>query len=136
MRFLFELGVFGVIAGIAFVMVFGVTLALGSPLGLDVRGAALLAGLILVFWLPAFGNVHIAVSGHDESPRARVCAGVRAFGMLLSSAVLTAPVVTSGFSWWLGGPLLLVGQVCWWGSCLFESRRQAEPVVLPSSRRR
>ncbi|OWK45767.1 hypothetical protein [Fimbriiglobus ruber] len=123
MRFLFELAVFGVIAGVAFAVVFSLTWAVGSPFGLESKRAALFAGVFLCFWLPAFANVHIAVSGSGgESGRERVCAGVRAFGMLVCSAVLTAPLAASGFTWSLGIPLFLAGQVFWWGSCFFEDR--------------
>lgn len=123
MRFLFELAVFGVIASVAFAIVFGVTWAVGSPLGLEGRQAALFAAVFLYFWLPAFANVHIAVRGcGGESPRARVCAGVRAFGMLVCSAVLTAPLVASGFSLAYGVLLFVAGSVLWWGSCFFEDR--------------
>jgi hypothetical protein len=122
-RFLFELAVFGVIAGIAFAVVFGLTWAVGSPFGLDRGRAGVLAVVFLCVWLPAFGNVHIAVGGSGgESGRERMCAGVRGFGMLLCSAVLTAALVASGFSWPVGVPLFLGGQVFWWGSCVFEDR--------------
>jgi hypothetical protein len=125
MRFLFELTVFGVIATIAFAIVFSITWAVGSPFGLDGRRATLFAVVFLCFWLPAFANVHIAVSGSDgESRRARVCAGVRAFGMLMCSAVFAAPLVVSRFSLAVGAPLF-VGSLFWWGSCFFEDRLAA-----------
>jgi hypothetical protein len=131
MRFLFELAVFGVIASIAFGVVFGFTWAVGSPFGLDAGRAALSAGVFLCFWLPAFANVHVAVSGsRGESLTGRACAGVRAFGMLVCSAVLTAPLAGSGFSWSLCVPLFLVGQVFWWGSCFFEDwGRRGRPAA-------
>jgi hypothetical protein len=136
MRFLFELAVFGAIAGVAFAIVFATTWAIGSPFGLDGGRAALLAGVFLCFWLPAFANVHIAVTGSGgESRRERVCAGVRAFGMLLCSAVLTAPMVASRLSWSLSVPLLLAGQVFWWGSCAFEDRWHVDRVAVPDRSR-
>jgi hypothetical protein len=120
MRFLQELAVFGVMAAVAFAIVFAVAWAVGTPFGLEPNGAAILAALVLCFWLPAFANVHIAVGGDGAKPRARVSAAIRAFGMLLCSAVLTAPVVTIGVSLALGVPLFAFGSLCWWGSFAYD----------------
>ena len=120
MRFLYELAVFGAMAAVAFGIVFAVAWAVGSPFGLEPTGAAMLAALALCFWLPAFANVHIAVGGDGAKPRARVSAAIRAFGMLLCSAVLTAPVVTIGLSFAFGVPLFIFGSLCWWGSFAYD----------------
>jgi hypothetical protein len=97
MRFLFELAVFAVLAGIAFCIVFGITWAVGSPFGLDAGRAGLLALLVLCFWFPAFANVHIAAGGSGgQSVRERICASVRAFGMLVCSAILSLRAGGSG----------------------------------------
>jgi hypothetical protein len=121
MRYLFELAVFGTLAGIAFGVLFGVTWVAGLPFGLDPWQAALFAAVILCFWLPAFSNVYIAANGSGgESCRERAMAGIRAFGMLICSAVLTVHLVRPDLSWSLGVLVFLTGQVFWWGSCLVE----------------
>jgi hypothetical protein len=84
MAFLFELGVFGVIAGLAFAVVFPHAWAVGSPFGQGGWHAAWLAAVLLSICLPAFANVHIAVRGSGgASARARAWAAARAFGMLV-----------------------------------------------------
>ena len=56
------------------------------------------------------------------------------FFCLTLLAVLTAPLVASGFSWSLGVPLFLAGQVFWWGSCVFEDRfRRGRQAVAGNS---
>jgi hypothetical protein len=120
MRFLHELAVFGAMAAVAFAIVFAVAWTVGSPFGLEPTGAAILAALVLCFWLPAFANVHIAVGGDGAKPRARVSAAIRAFGMLICSAVLAAPVVTIGVSFGLGVPLFVFGSLCWRGSFAYD----------------
>jgi hypothetical protein len=126
MRFLHELAVFTAILCIAFAIVFVVAWAVGSPLGLDGRRAALLAGVFLCFWLPAFANVHIGVTGgRGESSRDRVCAAIRAFGMLVCSAVLTARLVAPGLGLWYCVPMLIGGCVLSWGTLFFENKKHA-----------
>src|SRR2546423_962136 len=86
MRFLFELAVFGVIASIAFAVVFGLTWAVGSPFGLDGKRAALFAAVFLCFVVGGGGGgrrgprrgPRVGVGGRGP-PRARggVGGGVR-----------------------------------------------------------
>jgi hypothetical protein len=131
MAFLLELGVFGVIASLAFAVIFALTWAVGSPFGLAGRHAAWLAVAFLGICLPAFANVHIAVRGSDgASARARACAAVRAFGMLVCAAVLTAPLTAPGLSFRYAVALFIGGSVLWWGSCFWEDK-PAEPPAPP-----
>ena len=68
-------------------IVFGIAWVVGIPFGLGAEKAALLAAVALCFWFPGFANVHIAISGEREKRRARISAAIRAFGILLCSAV-------------------------------------------------
>ena len=90
----FEIATFAAIAALAFAVVFVVILAAGLPFGLDSSTAAVGAVLAIVFWLPAFANVHIAVASRKR--RSRVCAMVRAFGLLLASAGAGSAFVLGG----------------------------------------
>ena len=121
MRFLFELSVFTVIAAMAFGAVFGVVWALGFPFGLRSAQAAVVGLLAVVFWYPAFANVHIAVAAtHGESRRARFLASIRAFGLLLCSAAGGAAFLFSGLSPWQVLPPFILGCLLTWGTLLFE----------------
>jgi hypothetical protein len=120
MRFLQELAVFAAMAAVAFAIIFTFACIVGSPFGLRPTGAAILAVLALGFWFPAFANVHIAVGGDDAQLNARVCAAIRAFGMLLCSAVLTAPVMKIHVPVAVSLPLFVLGILCWFGSFAYE----------------
>ena len=121
MRFLFELFVFAVIATVVFGVVFGVVWALGFQFGLRSSHAAIFGLLAVVFWFPAFANVHIAVSAtHGESRRDRICASIRAFGLLLCSAAAGGVFLFSGLSPWQVLSPFILGCVLKWSTLLFE----------------
>jgi hypothetical protein len=85
-----------------------------------------LALLFLSFWVPAFANVHLAVSSEFvDSRMTRIAAVVRAFGMLLCSAALAVPVVglISPRAAVLVPLFFVAGLVLSLGSCFFGHRR-------------
>jgi hypothetical protein len=89
MRVLFELSVFVAISIAAIAVVFGSLWILGLPFGVPSSHAFIISIAAVVFWFPAFVNVHIAVSCNQSKTRkSRICAGMRAFGLLLSSMAL------------------------------------------------
>lgn len=120
MQFLFEIAVFLVIGSVAFGIVFGITDVVGSQFGLTSDVAFAFAFICLVFWLPAFANIHIAIHrGGGESRQKRICAAITAFGMLLCSAALIALKVVPGMPWPVFFSLIAVSQVCWWGPVIY-----------------
>ena len=127
MRYLRELAVFGAWASAAFLILFCLAWAVGSPFGLDARRAAWLAVVFLSFWLPGLANLYIAVTGSalrgGEWPCSRVLAGVRAFGILLCSATLTVPLVAPGLFLPYGILFGVVGMVLAWCTLFLEHRR-------------
>ena len=121
MRFLFELVVFSTIAALAVGVVFVLALTLGSPFDIRPSQAALLAFVAVAFWFPAFANVHIAVTGSGgESRRGRICAAVRAFGMLLCSAAVGAGFLFSGVGIRVAAPVFVAGMILNFGTISFE----------------
>ena len=117
-RFLFELAVFSVIAAIAVGVIFILALAAGSPFDIRPSQAAAIAIVAVVFWFPAFVNVHIAVTG--KSRRSRILAAVRAFGMLLCSAAVGACFLFSGIGIRVLAPVFLTGMLLNFGTIPFE----------------
>ncbi len=121
MRFLFEFIVFCLIATLALGVVFILAFALGSPFDIRASQAAVVTIVAVVFWFPAFANVHIAVAGNGSELRAaRICAAVRAFGMLLCSAAVGAGFLFSSFGLQVVAPLFLAGMILNFGTLPFE----------------
>jgi hypothetical protein len=119
-RFLIELTLHSVFVAMASAFVFGVIWALGSPFGLQPRGAALFVLVLIGFWSPALAGVYIAVSGSGgESHEERIYAGVTGFGLLVCSAVLTIPLIAT-VSREVGLLLFFVGSVLWWTWTFFS----------------
>ena len=119
MRHLTELAVFVAMAALAAGAFFLLTLAVGAPFHLRALQAAAIAVVAVAFWLPAFANVHIAVAG-GGSRRARICAAVRAFGLLLCSAAVGAAFLYSGLGPRIILPALVAGAVLNFGTLAFD----------------
>jgi hypothetical protein len=120
-RFLFEFIVFSAIAALAVGVVFILALALGSSFDIRPSQAAAIAIIAVLFWFPAFANVHIAVAGKGgELRRGRICAAVRAFGMLLASAAVGAGFLFRGFGIQVAAPVFLAGMILNFGTIPFE----------------
>ncbi len=116
-----ELGVFVVIAAAAAGAVFVLALALGAPFHLRASLAAAIALVAVVFWFPALANVHIALAGGGrESRRARVCAAVRAFGLLVCSAAVGTAFLFAGLGPRVVVPSLLAGAALNFGTLFFD----------------
>jgi len=93
----------------------------GSRFDIRPSQAAVVGVVAVVFWFPAFANVHIAVIGRSGEPqRSRICAAFRAFGMLLCSAAVGTGFFFSGVSLQVVIPVFAAGVVLNFGTILFE----------------
>ncbi len=120
-RFLFEFIVFCVMAALAVGILFILALALGAPFDIRPSQAATIALVAVVFWFPAFANVHIVVTGKgDKLRRGRICAAMRAFGMLLCSAAVGAGFLFGGFGIRVIAPAFLAGTILNFGTIPLE----------------
>ena len=121
MRFLFELGIFGVIFSFAVAVCAVAFWLAGSPLQLEFRDSIAFSFVSLVFVFPAVMNLWIMLRGYDgESIAERVLSGLRGFGGLLCGVTMFAGIATKSVPFAVGASLIAFGFLLLFGTIPVE----------------